>query len=254
VTSNPSDVDPDLLRVAVAAKGPIGSLGGAWMTDPAEEAATEALGLHDWQLYFLGRHGVLSDVDPDVVAAAAYAFPAARVRSEWEAARRVMTPAEAVQHYVALCHSWGRTRMSGFEGSVRLIDLSQRIVDAVDLPGLPLFAGWRVLPQPADDPARLVHVFQLLREHRGACHGVALVALQMNPLIAILTNEGGAANAAEYGWQPPYPEVTDADRERLQRVERLTDELVAVPYGVLSAAERVEFLELLEAAYSHAFA
>src|SRR5215207_1782921 len=40
---------------AVAAKGPIGDLGGSWMSSDLEEAASAAAGLDDWQLYFLGR-------------------------------------------------------------------------------------------------------------------------------------------------------------------------------------------------------
>ena len=74
--------DPDVLRIVVAAKDPIGSLGGAWMSDPAEEVATAAAGLQDWQLYFLGRHGVMGDVDADVVSAVAYMFPPDYLRQE----------------------------------------------------------------------------------------------------------------------------------------------------------------------------
>ena len=79
-------------------------------------------------------------------------------------------------------------------------------------------------------PERCAHVCQVLREHRGACHGVALAALGMPPLTAILTNIGGEANALDYGWEPPFPEPTDADRALRVRVEELTDDLVAPAY------------------------
>lgn len=59
---------------AVAAKAPIGDLGGSWMMSDAEEQATTDAGMVDWQLYFLGRHGVLGDVDTDVILAAAFFF------------------------------------------------------------------------------------------------------------------------------------------------------------------------------------
>ena len=243
----------DARSTAVAAKAPVGDLGGNWMTGPEEEAATAAAGLDGWQLYFLGRHGVLGDVDPDVVTAAAFFFPADVVRAEWLAARRVMTPADALRSYLALCHDWGRRNLAGFVDADRLSDLGQRVVDTADVAGLPLFAGWRGLPAPVEAPQRLAHVMQLMREHRGACHGVAVVACGQQPLMAVLANQGGQTNAREYGWLPPYPDVTDADRRLREKVETLTDDLVAPAYQGLDRAERHELLELLAAAHAHAF-
>ena len=243
------------------AKGPIGDLGGAWMSSPAEEAASEAAGLDGWQLYFLGRHGVLGDVDPDVVLAAAYVFPADHLRAEWLAGRAVMTPGEALDRYVAVCHEWGEQRLAGFAGAARLAELGQRVIDAADVVGLPLFAGWRAMPVPSgDDPIGAArsfgHVCQVLREHRGACHGVALAALQLDPLMAILANPDGERpedNAVEYGWQPPFPAPTEADRQLRAEVERLTDDLVAAAYDALTADELAELVALLRSAHTHAF-
>ncbi len=102
---------------AIAAKAPIGSLGGAWMSVPEEEQLGASLDFHDWQFYYLGRHGVLGDVDPDVVLAAAYIFPPEYLRQEWTVARSIMTPAEGLRHYLTLCHGWGRSVMGGWAGS-----------------------------------------------------------------------------------------------------------------------------------------
>ena len=242
------------------AKDPIGDLGGAWMTSPEEEAASAAAELPGWQLYFLGRHGVLGDVDPDVILAAAYIFPAGYFRHEWSEARAVMTPHEALARYLAVCHGWGEDRLNGFAGAVRLAELGQRVIDGADVIGLPLFAGWRALPMPEGDDAaaiarRCAQVCQVLREHRGACHGVALAALQLDPLMAILANPAGGRgeeNALEYGWQPPFPTPTDADHELRGRVEELTDDLVAPAYDALTPDEQGEFVVLLSAARSHA--
>jgi hypothetical protein len=122
----------------------------------------------------------------------------------------------------------------------------------VDVAGLPLFAGWRALPVPTDPPARCAQAMQLLREHRGACHGVALVARGMSPLMAVLSNQGGERNAEEYGWRPPFPTVTSADRALRTGVEKLTDELVAPAYAALDDPERVELVSLLQAAAAFA--
>ncbi len=171
---------------AVAAKGPIGDLGGNWMMSDAEEQATTDAGMVDWQLYFLGRHGVLGDVDTDVILAAAFFFPPDHLRREWATARALMTPAEGLSRYLAVCHQWGRDRLAGFGDVDRLSELGQMVVDASGVVGLPLFAGWRAVPLPDAGPAsgadRCAQVMQVLREHRGACHGVALAALQLDPL------------------------------------------------------------------------
>ena len=241
---------------AVAAKGPIGDLGGNWMMGEPEERATADAGMVDWQLYFLGRHGVLGDVDTDVILAAAFFFPADHLRREWGIARALMTPAEGLSRYLAVCHQWGRDRLASFAEVDRLSELGQKVVDASDVIGLPLFAGWRAVPLPEVGPSsgaeRCAQVMQVLREHRGACHGVAIAALQLDPLMAILANQGGEQNAIEYGWEPPFPQVTDADRALRERVEVLTDDLVAVAYDGLSASEQAELVDLLEAAHSHA--
>ncbi len=249
--SNSSSVDEDSRRLVVAAKTAIFDLGGAWMTGESEEVATEAAGLEGWQLYFLGRHGVMGDVDADVITAVAYVFPPDRVRSEWQAARRTLTPEEAVRRYTDVCHEWGRSQLAGFDDAARLIDLSQRVVDAADVAGLPLFAGWRALPLPADAPAKCAHMMQLLREHRGACHGLAMVALGLHPLVAILLDR--AENAEEYGWERPYPTITENDRALRVQVEEVTDDLVTPPYTSLTAAEQAELLDLLTSAHKLAF-
>jgi hypothetical protein len=226
------------------------------MSSPEEEAAGAAAELPGWQLYFLGRHGVLGDVDPDVVLAAAYIFPADYLRREWMAARGGMTPHEALERYLAVCHTWAESHMTGFPGAARLAELGCRVIEASPVVGLPLFAGWRALPLPqGDDDAaiarRCVHICQVLREHRGACHGLALASLQLDPLMAILANPGGGRgedNAIEYGWQPPFPTPTDADRELRDRVEQLTDDLVAPAYEALTPEEQAEFVTLLNEA------
>ena len=238
---------------AVAAKGPIGTLGGWWMSTQAADDATEAAGMEGWQLYFLGRHGVVGDADPDVITAVAYFFPPDVVRREWETARRVMTPRDAVDAYAAVLHQWGRDHLDGFTDADELIGLSRRIIDHVDVAGLPLFAGWRALPQPAGLGANLAHCLQLLREHRGGCHGLAVVAAGLSPLTAVLANQGGAANAEDYGWRPPFAEVTDDDRARWRRAEEVTDDLATQGYEALDETESARFLELLRGAFDHAF-
>jgi hypothetical protein len=243
--------DDPVLELVVAVKQAIFNVGGWWMSGEEEAAASKVGGLVDWQLYFLGRHGVLGDVDPEVAAASAYFFPIDHFEANWTAARAILTPEDAVERYSEVCHNWGRGHLAEFGAAERLAELSEKISDSVDIAGMPLFAGWRALPIPLDAPARAAHALQVLREHRGGCHGIAIVASRVSPLMAILANQEGAYDASEYGWQPPYPEVTDTDRQCRAAAEVLTDQLVADGYAVLTEAERGEFQELILSAEHH---
>jgi hypothetical protein len=240
------------VQTARLAKAPIGSLGGMWMTDPAEEELTATLGLAGWQLYFLARHAPLGDVDPDVVLAGAYFFPRDYLRREWLTARASLTPAEALEPYLAMCHAWGRTHLAGFAATDRLTELTRRVIDGADVAGLPLFAGWRALEVPADPAVRLGHLMQVMREYHGAVHGVAVVSSGLSPLMAVLANQGGQQNAIDYGWEPPFPPVSAQDRAAREQVEDLTDRLAARAYQALTPGERGELVGLLDAALAHA--
>jgi hypothetical protein len=240
-------------ETASLAKGPVGNLGGQWMTQDAEEQLTTDLGLAGWQLYFIARHAPLGDVDPDVIAASAYFFPNAYLRTEWQAARLLYSPAEAFGHYLKLCHDWGRHELADFAEADRLSDLAARVIDAADVAGLPLFAGWRAVEVPSESGARLAHTMQVMREYHGAAHGVAVVSSGMTPLMAVLANRGGEDNALAYGWRPPFPVVTDGDRGQRADVEERTDDLAARAYEVLESTQRRELVDLLAQAHAHVF-
>ncbi|MYT20555.1 hypothetical protein GTW69_09665 [Streptomyces sp. SID7760] len=56
----------------------------------------------------------------------------------------------------------------------------------------------------------------------------------------------GVEQAAHYGWPRPQP-AEAADIPRLQRAERITDEMQAPLYARLTHRQRTEFARLVEA-------
>ncbi|TMQ90442.1 hypothetical protein ETD83_35430 [Actinomadura soli] len=212
-------------------------------------------GLTGWTPYFRGRCGVLGDVDADVVAAAAGFFPVATVRKAWERGAGLPT-ATAVTRYADVAQGFGRRKLDGFAESARLADLLQRVVDGGPVVAAPLFAGWRAVPLPEDDRARVIQLAHVVRELRGGLHIVAVLASGLNPLEAVLSGRSallldGEPNAEYFGWPRPYPEVTDDVRRRRDDAERLTDALMApafAPLGTTGADELVTLLQKAERA------
>ena len=194
-----------------------------------------------------GRHGVLGDVDPDVILAAAFFFPADHLRREWGTARALMTPAEGLSRYLAVCHQWGRDRLAGFAEADRLSELGQKVIEASDVVGLPLFAGWRAVPLPAAGARPALSAAP--RSCRCCASTAAPVTASHSPRCGSIRwwrswpTKAGEENAREYGWEPPFPEVTDADRALRARVEELTDDLVAPAYDGLTPDEQAELVE-----------
>jgi len=238
---------------AEAAKGAVSALGGGFMWARATQAAGAEFGVADpWAFYVAGRCGVLGAVDADVVTAALVFFPRDVVRERWEAALDALEPAKAALAYAESARTWGRKRLSSLDGVERLAALAERIVAAVDPAGLPLFAGWRALPLSDDAPGRAVQLLNVLREHRGNAHGLAVLANGLRPLEALAAGPQGADNARLFSWPGPYPDPAPF-AQRWQRAEAATTVQVAPAFLALDDVERAEFVGLLEAASAMAF-
>jgi len=249
-----SSIDVDNGPEFAAACAPlVASLGGGWMISPQAKAFAKEHGLRGRQGYVLGRGAVLGDVDADVVTAAFGFWPADIIRESWDAAREVLDIPTALRDYAEACCAWGRERYASFADAARLAELLGWVVDGADVAGLPLYAGWRAVPLPDDDLGRLNQQLHVLREYRGGMHLVAVVASGLSPLQAVLSGPGGHGNAAFFGWEEPFEDSTGLQLARSE-AEGLTDRLVAPSWDVLGRDERLELLELLQAAAAAAFA
>jgi len=248
---------------------PIGLI--PYATDEPAEALL-ALGLRNyWDTYFAGRAAPLGRAPAEVVHAIFYNF------APGEAARHIprvwdlITPDAALAArqqgcVVALRRILGD--LAEAPGLARIADLLTKAAISPSTIGRPLYAGLRALPLPEEPIARLWHAANLLREHRGDGHIVALVAngiggTEAHVLLAL--SEGMPAE--KFGRVSHLPQaqlaaVIDGMRARgligadgwltadghatKQRIEALTDDLAAPPYDGLELSELDELIAGLE--------
>jgi hypothetical protein len=210
------------------------------------------LGLDQWAFYFGARAGVLGPVAADVVVAACGFFAPGLVYPAWQSALAAGPLDALVGEDVGLCVGWARRHLGDLPGIDRLADLAGRVVDAADASGRSLFAAWRSLPDPADDPAARAGLALLrLREHRGSGHLLAVVSEGLAPVAAILAGPG-PDKAAANGWPAPYPPATDETVRQLAAAERRAAVLAGMPYACLDGTERTELVRLLQSAHQRA--
>ncbi|GAA3472981.1 SCO6745 family protein [Nonomuraea roseola] len=221
-------------------------VGAAFGSDPLYRARGESLSLSRWPFYFGGRAGVLGEVHADVAAAACGFFAPDLVREAWSTARAATSLATIVHADVEECLRWARRVYGHLMGLERLAYLAEQVVEAADPAGRPLFAAWRSHPAPAHEAVDRVALALLrLREHRGGSHLIAVLAGALTPLTAILAGPG-IDKAVANGWRPPWPALPSTARSARDEAVRLTDELAAAPYAVLTRAERLELVDLLD--------
>ncbi len=219
----------------------IGGLGSAFYFVPETLAAGEALGLDPFRFYFLGRGGVLGDVEARVVASAFGYFEPSLVKTMWESGRETVAPRDAGRAYLECCRELGRRRFAGLSGLDSFCASAENVVAAADPAGLALYAGISAEPLPDDLPARAMQLVAVLREYRGSVHLLAVLASGLEPRTAHYMRRPN--DLALFGWpadQPP--EVTEADRKALAVADALTDRLVLDAFAVIEPGRRDIFV------------
>lgn len=211
----------------------IGSIGAAFYFHPDTVARGKEAGLDGFRFYFLGRGGVLGDVEADVVLAAFGYFQPELVTRMWNSAKEAMAPRAAARLYGECGHAFGRAKLAAVDGLDGFVAAVSQVLGAVEGASMPLFAGVRAEPVPADVPAAAMHQAMVLREMRGSAHLLALTACGVRSDVAHAIKRPD--DVALFGYDEP-PVVTDADRANWQRAEDLTDEILAPAYASLSDA------------------
>lgn len=220
-------------------------VGSAWMLHPETAARGVAHGYpKHLAFYFTGRGGVLGNVDAEVVTAAMGWWHPGIVRLMWDRGLAVASAKESARRYFQACADWADEHLQGFEQADRFAELAGQVVAGAEGSGLPLFAGWRATPLADGGPARALQLVHVLREWRGAVHLVATTAAGLDPLAAILTNEG-EQQARFFGWRDELPDCTHL-KDRHTQAEDTTNRLIADTYErTLTPAERAEFVDLV---------
>lgn len=234
----------EIAQCVAAVARPIHDFGDEFMSDEATAGIGLRAGFAPGRgFYCRGRFGVLGEAPVAVVQAVQGFLGPRLVTAGWLAGRPVMPAEEAAACYARAVRAWGRAHIPADADVEHFNHLAQRLIDAADADALPLFAGWRALPCPGDDPAgaamQRIHV---LREHRGACHLAAVRRCGLSARSAMVIDLG-VERAAHYGWREPQP--VDADQiPRRHRAERITDEMQMPLYAGLTGPQRTDFARL----------
>jgi hypothetical protein len=224
-------MDPRETTTAIALK--TGDIGSAFYFLPDTVAMAKGHGLDGFRMYFLGRGGVLGDVEPDVVSSAFGYFEPSLLAHMWNTAKAVMPPRDAARAYMAANHDLGRAELTDVPGLGEYGDAAAAVVASVDVGGYPLFAGVRAEPVPEDAPPRAIHLAMVLREMRGSVHLAAIRAAGMTTLTAHAIKR--PTEVELFGWKET-PDITDDDRARHAQAESMTNDMLAPSFGVLDDA------------------
>ena len=221
-------------EVLQAIKQPTGDIGAAFYFDAATLERGKEIGLDGFRFYFLGRGGVLGDVEPGVVQSAFGYFNPGLLGKMWTSGKERVAPRDAARAYIECCHEVGRRAFGGLDGLDGYVEAAGAVIDAVDGGGLALFAGVRAEPIPDDVAAAAVHQAMVLRELRGSAHLAAIAAVGLSTPVAHAIKRPD--DLAMFGYEEP-PVITDADRAALDRAETITDDILEPAFAVLSDAQ-----------------
>lgn len=211
----------------------IGALGSAFYFDSDTLAKGKELGLDGFRFYFLGRGGVLGDVEPRVVQSAFGYFEPGLLAKMWTTGREKVAPRDAARAYLGCAHAYGRRTFGAIEGLDAFCDAAATVDEAADFASLALYAGISAEPLPDDAPARAMQLTATLREYRGSAHLAALRTTGLPAAVAHAIKRPD--DVASFGWAEA-PAITADDRAKHAAAEELTDQMVLDAYAALDDA------------------
>ncbi len=222
----------------------IGSLGAAFYFTPATLAKGKELGLDGFRFYFLGRGGVLGDVEPAVVQSAFGYFEAGLVRKIWNSARERAkgSPREIGRAYLSAGWDFGRDHFGELADLESFCAAAESVVTNADPAGLALFAALSAEPLADDVPARAMQLVMALRELRGSIHLLAVVSAGVSPKVAHYFRRPNEFTDFGYA-EADAPTLTDEDRARMASVDAHTDHMMSRLFLPLGEQARTDLAD-----------
>lgn len=227
-----------------SASSAINDLGWGFYFTPETAAVGAAHGLDAFRFYFLGRGGVLGDVESPVVTSAFGYWNPVLVERMWSTARERAdcSARDAGRIYLACSADFGRAHFSDLPELERFCEAAQAVLAAADPAGLALFAGHLAEPLVEDLPGRAMQLTTVLRELKGSAHLVAVLAVGLSPRIAHGVRRPDFWDSFGYVGEP-VPEPTAERVALLAEADALTLRLIAPAYEVLDDAARAHLHE-----------
>jgi hypothetical protein len=232
------------LEAARATADAVSGTASHFMLDSATYGRGAELGFGGMDFYFVGRGGVLGDVDADVVAAAFCFFEPGLVRTMWEQGKAAMTPAEGALRFAECGHAWAEDNVPDRVHADRLGELAGRVARHARPACAPVFAGFRALPVPEAPKAHALHQMNALRELRFGLHAAAVISRGITPHQAVSVRSPHMAPL--FGWNEPTADA-EAVKDTWQEAEEATNVAIAHAYEALDTSERAELVELANA-------
>jgi hypothetical protein len=226
----------------------INQVGNRFYFDPTTMAVGKELGLDGFRFYFLGRGGVLGDVEPAVVVSAFGYFSPSVIEVMWSSGKEIMAPRDAARAYLGCADQYGITNLDGLDVLDDFNVAAEAIVESVDRSALSLFAGIAAEPLPDHPAARAYRNVCNLRELRGSMHLLAIVATGVSPVVAHAIRRPD--DVASFGWESA-PDISDDDRARLDVADELTDRLLVPSIEALTDSQRNAFAAAVDAIGAH---
>ncbi|MDZ5620267.1 MarR family transcriptional regulator [Nocardioides sp. HM23] len=243
-----------------------------FFSDEPNEAMAELGFGNYWDGYFAGRAAPLGRAPAEVVHAAFYSFADGEVARHIPKVWETTTPEAAHAARERGCVAALRRILADLvetPGLARAAELLAKASISAPIEGRVMYAGLRSLPVPEQPVARLWHAANMLREHRGDGHTVALVSEQVGGTEAHVLSAlaAGIYPAESFGRIHHLPKarlvevmdglrdrglvdvsgrLTDAGRATKDRIESLTDALAEAPYEALEPRELDELIARLE--------
>lgn len=220
----------------------VSHLGGLFYFTPASLEQAAALGLSPSQWYFLGRGGALGDVDAAVVDSALGYFAPSVVAKYWDSGRDVISPRAVAWAHIESCRAFGRRHLGDAPFLASFVPAAAKVLAAANPLALPLFAGLKATPMPADLPAAAIQAVMMIREFGAGVHLLAVAAAGLEPKKAHWLTTRRAWES--FGYQADdVPHVTDQDRQRLAEADELTLTLLEPAYSALDEEQGADLLK-----------